>query len=317
MKTPFLSIIIPVYNAGKKVEKIVNQLLLEGFGDFELILINDGSTDDTSSILRKLSSKDSRVILLSQPNNGPSSARNTGLSKASGVYIQFYDADDTIIPGALDIICEAAKKTSTDMLVSGWQIDLPNKKCFEQIKPKPTIVKHSDLIPFTLHSIGSDGVMYSLWNKLFRGSIIRNNELHFREDIRFGEDLIFAFHYMGFMKRLDLIPNVTYIYKVGSEGSLFNVSALDYKYRHINDEELSLFVANIPDSKNIRRLTSRVRRRWNISYWRLIAGSSLSYREKIQRLYGFNKLNPYIALFLGTSVHYLRLFIIKVKSLVQ
>ena len=119
MKQPLLSIVIPVYNAKKSIKSIVTCILREEFKDFELLLINDGSTDNTLAILEEIAEKDTRIKVYDKSNGGPSSARNLGLKEATGQYIQFYDSDDTIPNQALSITTKAIQNTDSDLLISG------------------------------------------------------------------------------------------------------------------------------------------------------------------------------------------------------
>ncbi|HRQ86568.1 MAG TPA: glycosyltransferase family 2 protein, partial [Candidatus Saccharibacteria bacterium] len=219
MKKPILSVIIPVYNAGADIRSVIKDVLSQSFKDFELILVDDGSMDNTLSVLRGIQSKDKRVVVLSKKNGGPSSARNAGLKRAKGTYIQFFDADDRVPKGALEAVVSSMENTGSDMVVSGWQIDLwvkdrlvRNHKTIalkeEEISgDTATIKKH------VLKSIGSDGRLYNLWNKMFRADIIKDNYLLFNENIRFGEDVIFAFEYLRHVSKINYIPTVTYHYQ--------------------------------------------------------------------------------------------------------
>lgn len=102
MRQPFLSIIMPLYNKEESIITTINAILSQSFSDFELLIVNDGSTD--SSVERAGTIHDSRIRIVSKPNGGPSSARNVGIQEAKGLYGYFIDADDRLLPGALQII---------------------------------------------------------------------------------------------------------------------------------------------------------------------------------------------------------------------
>ena len=229
MDRPLVSIIVPVWNAGETVPRMADTILDQSFENFELILVDDGSTDDTLSILREIEKTDSRVRVFTKPNGGPSSARNLGLEKVNGEYIQFYDADDSVATGALQVIVNAIRKSKGDLLVSGWRIDLQGEKKrvdgYKRISPERELVSN-DLRVYILRSLGTNGMLYNLWNKLFRADIIRKYHLRFREDISFGEDLIFALHYFPYISRLQVISDITYHYQESSTGA-FGKSALN------------------------------------------------------------------------------------------
>jgi len=287
VKAPLLSIIIPAFNTASSIKHIVAAILAEEFTDFELIIVDDGSKDATLNVIRGIAAKDKRVVVRSQRNGGPSSARNTGLKKARGTYVQFFDADDTIVTGALQKIIHAAERSSSaDIIISGHRVCLQvnknsKKYCFAEISPEATTIGGANLIPYVVESIGNDGQLYNLWNKLFRADIIRKHSLTFREDIRFGEDVIFGLQYLRHAKKMTLIPDVTYEYLSSSVTSVFGASSLVPEYREINDQELASF-AGEDRSQELDDLFHWVRWRWLLSYWSAIAGSSLPRKEKLR-----------------------------------
>lgn len=280
MDQPLLSIIIPVYNSVDSITTIVTAIRNETFSDFELLLIDDGSTDTSLAIISNLAKQDSRIKIYSKENGGPSSARNLGLAHARGKYIQFYDADDTIVPQALSTIVAAISRNNSDLLISGWQITDISRQKILQISPKEVTVNH-EIVSFVLTSLGEDGTLYNLWNKLFRGDIIRKHAIRFRDDVFFGEDLLFTLDYFEHTKRLYIIPAITYNYHSGSGSSLFRASSIVPSYRRINDEGLRKFTGTTKDKKT-NDLMQWVRWRWLLSYWMLVAQSKKSMRDKIQ-----------------------------------
>jgi len=287
VKSPTVSIIIPVYNASETIDGIVSSISGQTFRDFELILVDDGSTDSTLNILRGLKARDTRIVIRSKKNGGPSSARNDGLAKARGKYVMFFDADDNIEKDCLEKMVATAEESSGDLVVSGWKIDITvnkkNIKAYKTIHPTKQTVEGADvsLKKFIVRSVGDDGLLYNLWNKLFRLDIINEHNIRFREDIRFGEDLIFSFHYFAHVSKLSIIPDALYHYQVGSETSVFSKSALDPEYRRINNEELDSF-AGAEGDEELQELTDWVKWRWLLSYYRIVAASNLTRNEKLK-----------------------------------
>ncbi len=287
MKSPLLTIIIPVFNASHSITTITSSVLSGKLQDFELILVDDGSIDDTVNVLRGVKKSDPRIIIQSKKNGGPSSARNAGLKKARGKYTMFLDADDDIDSDMLAAVVQAMEKTNSDLVASGWQIDLMRNdqlfKAYKQISPVPTQIRGNplEMKKYVIRSIGTNGQLYNLWNKLFRTDIIHNHDLRFREDIHFGEDLIFTFHYLEYVKQLNLIPEPFYHYRANSETSVFSKSALVSEYRDINSKELEKFVGSERDQE-LDDLFWWVKWRWLLSYARIIAGAPISRREKLQ-----------------------------------
>ena len=116
---PKYSVIIPVYNAADTLRRCLDSLLCQPFDDYEIILVNDGSTDDSEAICRAYAEGCRRVRLLSRPNGGVSSARNAGLELALGTYILFVDSDDYIKPDMLEKLYAALTKEDADIAACG------------------------------------------------------------------------------------------------------------------------------------------------------------------------------------------------------
>ena len=135
MSKPELSIIIPAYNCAASVTQIVNSILRQDFKDFELIIVNDCSTDNTLDILKKLAKTDRRIKVVNQnKNGGASAARNTGIAKAHGKYIMFFDADDDIVADTLATFIKAIKKPEIELAVSGFtSVTIKNKKVLNSV----------------------------------------------------------------------------------------------------------------------------------------------------------------------------------------
>ena len=115
-----ISVIMPVYNAQKYLEESLNSILCQTFDDFELIIIDDGSTDNSYEICERYKEKDERIIVIHQINQGPSVARNIGIKKAIGKYIVFCDSDDILDKNALSLLYNAMEKYNADLAICGY-----------------------------------------------------------------------------------------------------------------------------------------------------------------------------------------------------
>ncbi len=293
MASPILSIIIPVYNNETSIERIAKQVLSQPFQDIELIFIDDGSNDDTLGVLRGIKSKDKRVVIQSKRNGGPSSARNLGIDKSRGRYIQFYDSDDSIPNNSITTTISAIGETKADLLVSGWRVDLNTPSGvidgYKEINPDLENIDKG-LVEYTLRSLGNSGVLYNLWNKLFRADIIRDNNIRFREDLKFGEDLLFYLEYVKYIKSISFTPNVTYHYLTNSPTSVFSSSALIPEYRVVNDRAIIQFAGDKPSEPELN-LLNWLRWRWLISYWSIVANSKKSFTKKLSLISKFKVPN--------------------------
>lgn len=287
MAKPFISIIIPVYNSGDAIRRITGNILAHQI-DFELILVDDGSSDLTPSVLKQLSVEDKRVRVITKKNGGPSSARNVGLDSSVGEYIIFFDADDDIHPQTFRNIPDTIKSTPSDLWVFGWTTVVRQG---EKIVKGKTITPDresfrgspTDIKKFVVRSIGGSGQLYNLWNKVYRADIIQNNHIRFREDIRFGEDLVFTFHYANHVRQIELYPDVLYQYQANSLTSVFSSSALSHEYRAINAKELDKFAGDQRDEE-LDDLTEWVHWRWLISYSLILSKSNLSLQQRASNL---------------------------------
>ena len=282
---PKFSFIIPVYNGEKTVARLVVQILNQSYTDFELILVNDGSKDGSLRIIEDLARQDSRIIVLDKPNGGPSSARNLGLQKASGNFIIFCDGDDEIDSSKLSVILQTAENSPQDMLVLGWKIVQKNESgeviATRTLKlQSQTIIKN--IKQKTLKSIGEDGRMYNLWNKIYRAEIIKNHQMQLREDLRFGEDLLFNFAFLNHAQNIEFISgDGYYIYEEDSPTSIVGGSKLNYNFRKENLRGLDDFAEDLDDEYS-QDLVNFVRWRWLVSYALALCGSKKTVREQIR-----------------------------------
>src|SRR5699024_6882924 len=128
-----VSIIIPIYNKGEYLEDCISSVVDQSYKDIEIILVNDGSTDNSEIIIDKWVKKDNMIVSITQKNNGVSSARNNGLAKATGSYVFFLDADDKLYKDAIKVMCKEVVKYSPDIIMGNF---IHVKKNNEIYRPK-------------------------------------------------------------------------------------------------------------------------------------------------------------------------------------
>ena len=119
-KRPLVSIIVPVYNRGETVARCLDSILEQTWRQIEVILINDGSTDDTWSVLERYGEQDERIVLINKPNSGVSDSRNFGMESAHGEYIQFVDSDDWIPENATEEYVQAIEDSGSDLVIADY-----------------------------------------------------------------------------------------------------------------------------------------------------------------------------------------------------
>jgi len=221
---PLLSVIIPIFNSEKYLERCLNSILLQNFQNYELILIDDGSTDCSQQIIYKYLTKYPQIKYLYQTNSGVSNARNYALEIASGAYIYFMDSDDYIDDGLFSNVISLIKKYKyPDMVMFGYK--MISEKTGRVIIKKPSkaikLSKKQFINNFKL--IENDADINSLWNKLYSIKLINDHHLRFSNK-QVGEDAIFNYQYFRLMNNVCLLNHVYYNYTFERSGSAMNMN---------------------------------------------------------------------------------------------
>lgn len=199
-----ISVIVPVYNAEKYLPHCIDSILAQTFTDFEVLLIDDGSTDNSGKICDEYAVKDSRIRVFHKKNGGVSSARNLGIKEAHGDWITFIDSDDWIYPNLLNDYYKYFPNHA-DLYIQGFIDSNKNKSVDkEQYWKGNNLIIETDKLEKQL--IGF------VWNKLFKSSIIKDHQLFFDEKITMIEDLLFVYHYMICSESVLNIPRTNYYY---------------------------------------------------------------------------------------------------------
>lgn len=215
-----LSIIIPVYNAEKTLERALQSLKNQSFQDAELICVNDGSTDESLSLLKKAQKNDERIRIISTENQGVSAARNLGLDQARGEFIAFFDADDWAAPGYLQGMMEVMKSSQADFVYADWINDSSQDQSmdsfqsygYEQDESRQT---PDSLIRFYLKRRAG----CAPWAKVFRRDLIESHQLRFPEDLPLSEDYIFILNYLTFCDSIAHARNSDFHYVLSLQGA--------------------------------------------------------------------------------------------------
>lgn len=182
--TPFFSVVIPVYNAEKYINRSVESILQQSFENFEVVLVDDGSADRTMKICEELEQKDTRVTFFHQRNQGVSAARNKGISMAKGKYLVFVDADDYIRADTLKLLYENCNDCRTDICFFGYQCVVGSEIKRTVLPPKFCGEKSPDLL-LELIEKNTFGLAC---NKAINRDMITGNGLIFDETIKVFED---------------------------------------------------------------------------------------------------------------------------------
>lgn len=211
---PNVSIIMPVYNSERFVASAIQSVLDQKYTDFELIIVDDGSSDGSGEICRNYEQTDNRVRYIHKENGGVCSARNLGISLVRGRYLTFIDNDDIYYDNYLSKLMEKITSDGSDLVKCG-RINVTITDEQKEKKKKKCTFKNCDYTyrDFICNylSLKRSGILSSVWNGIYDVRIIKENGLVFREDIRHGnEDIIFNLEYYRCCKKISVIEDVLY-----------------------------------------------------------------------------------------------------------
>lgn len=210
-----VSIVVPVYNVEKYLEKCLNSIINQTYKNLEIICIDDGSPDRSIDILNKFAKKDNRIRIISQQNKGLSGARNSGIDNAKGKYIVFVDSDDWL---ELKLVEKCIKKIKkADILVFGNYNHYPDKE--EKKNNFLENEKFDNGLDYFIKSYENKLRFGNCWNKFYRKDIIEKNNIYFEEG-RLYEDLLFVFKYMYYSKNIKVESEALYHYVVKRKESI-------------------------------------------------------------------------------------------------
>lgn len=179
-----------MYNAEKYLNKCIDSILNQSFKDFELLLIDDGSKDLSGKICDKYAEVDERVKVFHIQNGGPAKARNLGIKYATGIYIEFVDADDELIPEALENLY-ILTKNNPDIIIADSQIITADEKVKNIISIEKNDQINVEEYLKNLNTVRKATLLHYIWNKWYKRELICENRIIFDENERLGEDFLF------------------------------------------------------------------------------------------------------------------------------
>jgi len=240
----FFSVIIPIYNVARYIERGFGALLAQDYSDFEVILVDDGSTDSSAAICDRLAAEHGFVSVIHKRNEGSGPARNAGIQAAKGDYILFFDIDDLLVSGAFTRLHEELANNAVDVLVFGYEEVNPVLKLRNGYRFHSLDCRSNEDIRanYTEHLSGLRLNNGFVWNKAYRREFIRTNEIKF-EPLRIQQDEVFNLAVYPKAQSLRAIPDILYTYFVydnGNTRSRFIPERLDI-YRRVRDAFLTLY----------------------------------------------------------------------------
>lgn len=215
-----ISVIIPVYNGENFIEKSVESIIKNKV-DIEVLLINDGSSDNTYDICKKLSREYSCVKAVTQEHKGVSAARNLGIKLADSKYLYFFDSDDFVDSDFLETLLYYARKYDNALLCFGYIKETKEDTLFKTSDFISDYLVGEEAFEFILNNKYSSGY---LWNKLFTAKLINESNLFFDENIRISEDLLFTIGYLNVLKKLAYVNEQKYHYIIHNDNTMHRKS---------------------------------------------------------------------------------------------
>lgn len=219
MNDPLVSIIIPVYNTGNEATTIIKDLLNGSYNNIEIIVVDDGSKDNSFEVLSGINNK--KVKVFKKKNGGASSARNYGVEQSTGELIAFVDSDDNVKKNYIEKLVKAMNKKEVCLVATGvcykkLKQGTMRYVYLDEFKKKPT----DKIETFVLRSLIHDGRLYPVFNKIFKGDIVRGGNIRFDETLKFAEDTKFVLDYLRRANgEISFVLEPLYIYNYGTSTS--------------------------------------------------------------------------------------------------
>ncbi len=245
-----ISVIVPVYNGEKYLLECLQSIQKQTFSDWECICVDDGSKDESLSILQGIAQKDARFRVISQPNGGVTSARRNGVEHATGEYIRFVDCDDVLPPDSLEILMRRKEEYDAEIVIGSWMITMDK---LESIASGP-------LLSMPLVMSGTEALQYTyrfgnLWHSLIPQKYI-SPDIWPDTKVKVGEDALTLFTLLLKVKKVLLIPDCVYLYRMQDQSVSHTAKKnLEYQSKIYFDflVELDKFIKTHRD-KNLAQL---------------------------------------------------------------
>lgn len=235
---PVISVIMPIYNGAQYMKKSIDVILKQTLREFELILVNDGSTDDSKEICSEYAEQDRRIRVINKENGGAWSARNKGINVAEGKYIMFLDCDDWYEDTLLEEMYKSIENNKADLVICG-QIDVI-------VNEKNNVIKYNKVLPERHYYKSNDEILDNyiymkekyvadvLWNKIYKSEIIKEFKLKF-ENFKRGEDAIFNANYYEKINKCIILDKALYYYRIEISNPMWLKYSKNY-YNVLSDE---------------------------------------------------------------------------------
>ena len=263
-----ISIIIPVYNAEKYLNECIASACKQTFRNLEIILVDDGSKDNSLEICKSWAARDERILVIHKENGGVSSARNTGLEAATGDYIAFLDSDDYLDPDIFQKAAEIIEKQNGAPCLYKFGFSVLKD---EQRSPGPELhcdgITREELLSYAIypnskkHALGN--FFRAVWASLFDARILRAEGIRFPEDIYLGEDALFMMRYLKHVETARIIDSRGYNYRILDTSAVHRYKADLYIQCQRQTELIKHLVSDLGVENDINIIQSI-----GLLYWR-------------------------------------------------
>ena len=261
MNNPGISIIIPVFNARKWITNCIKSVISQTCTDWELLIVDDGSTDGSAPICDEYAGRDSRIKVFHQPNRGVNLARAKGVDNASGEYFVFLDADDTLSSDAL-VYMLGQFSDNYDLLVCGKEDKTLNKEEY-------------------LNDLWTGAIAPALWGKMFRASLYKQMDYAIDRRLVMGEDLLLNSMYALGVDNIKVLPREVYLVNRGNESSVTRTFKHDWEYEKLYFGKVQeLFLDKCSDWDSYGQIKLLVNKSWlNAMKYVMLDGGQIDYKD--------------------------------------
>lgn len=234
---PKISIIVPVYNAEQYISQCINSILSQSYTNYELLLINDGSKDNSGKLCDEYARKDPRIKVFHKTNGGVSSARNLGLAKARGKYVTFIDSDDYILE---EYLASLIKYDGSHFIVGGMQSFGMTQRVERFLSSEE---RGDENINIAITRELGNFSFGTPWGKLYDNDLLQNRTIRFDEKIIIAEDTLFIMQFLLYCQSISFSDHADYMYRISNQCKyLLNEEQFLYTFQHLENAYTKLSV---------------------------------------------------------------------------
>lgn len=214
MEQPLISVIIPVYNAAPYLSKCIESIMRQTYTDWELILVDDGSRDNSYDICRNYAEQDTRVRAIHQDNAGVSAARNVGLQEATGEYICFIDSDDYVLDNYLEVLLAEMSTHEADIVFCGYNMQYGERLVERALRVPVGVYTFAELESILIDDGTLTGILFgSACMTLYKATLIKENNILFDKNLRINEDGMFNLQVLPLTRQVYVSAYKGYFYR--------------------------------------------------------------------------------------------------------